>query len=137
MYVSTGFTPSYNALCGADTLLPLWIPPLPEMPAPMWTAVTTWWIPPSPLPASPDPTPLLRFLEQFQSDAYPTDNDDEPVAKSLWRALDDIPRDPHQHPPCPRSQNDLIDWSEITSQADSGEDFLETEEALNAREGKF
>jgi len=40
-------------------------------------------------------------------------------------------------PPQPRSPNDSLHWSEVTSQADSGEDFIESEEALNYREGQI
>jgi len=38
----------------------------------------------------------------------------------------------HPFPP-----NDSLHWSEVTSQADSREDFVESEEALNYREGQI
>jgi len=38
------------------------------------------------------------------------------------------------HPPPPRSPNDSLHWSELSSLADIGEEFIETEEALNSRE---
>ena len=52
------------------------------------------------------------------------------------KALDEIPTLHALSPPArpPRSPNDSVNWSEISSAGDSGEDFLETEEAWNIRE---
>ena len=50
--------------------------------------------------------------------------------------MDEIPPLHQLSPPTPPScsPNDSLNWSEITSAGDGGEDFLETEEALNTRE---
>ena len=58
------------------------------------------------------------------------------MAKSLKIALDEIPTKHNLSPTSPHSHSgtDSLNWSEISTGGDSGEDFLETDEALNTRE---
>ena len=52
----------------------------------MWTPVMLSWMESPPPPASPTPTPLpprKRFLNQLFDEHHPTDDDDDPIAKSL------------------------------------------------------
>jgi len=58
------------------------------------------------------------------------------MAKCLKKALDEIPTVHNLSPPSPQSHSgtDSLNWSEISTGGDSGEDFIETDEALNTRE---
>jgi len=71
-------------------------------------------------------TPLMMMMSPSQR-----------VCDGLWMIFRESINYHLPPPPQPHSPNDSLNWSEVTSQADSEEDFLKSEEALNYREGQI